>query len=100
MDAKVIKNMGDSQLMVKQLIGEYKCNNLVLMEFLELAHSLLQQFTKIKFSHVPLSDNEVANKLAQQALRFRLEVNDINNIEFAKTSKLEVKIGDKNSSSI
>ena len=32
MDAKVIKILGDSQLMIKQLVGEYKCNNQSLLE--------------------------------------------------------------------
>ena len=49
--------------MIKQLIQDYKCNNLVLMEFLDLAHSLLQQFAEVTISHVPKSDNEVANEL-------------------------------------
>ena len=42
MKAKVMKILGDSQLVVKWLIGEYKYINLVLMKFMELAHSLLQ----------------------------------------------------------
>ena len=32
MGAKVIKFLGDSQLMIKQLIREYKCNNPTLTE--------------------------------------------------------------------
>ena len=42
METKVIKILGDSQLVIKHLIGEYKCNNHILIEFLDLAHSLLQ----------------------------------------------------------
>ena len=57
MDAKVIKITGDSLLVVKQLVGEYKCNNPVLMEFLELARSLLQQFAEVTICCVPQSDN-------------------------------------------
>ena len=38
--------------MVKQLVGGYKCNNPVLMKFLELAHSQLQQFAEVTISHV------------------------------------------------
>ena len=53
MDAKVITIMKDSQLVIKQLIGEYKFNNLTLMESLELARILLQQFTEVIISHIP-----------------------------------------------
>ena len=51
--------------MIKQLIGEYKSNNPTLMESLELACILLQQFTEVIISHIPRSDNEIANELAQ-----------------------------------
>ena len=53
MDSKVIKIIRDSQLVVKQLVKEYKCNNPVLMELLELARSLLQQFAEVTISHIP-----------------------------------------------
>ena len=70
--------------MVKQLVREYKCNNPVLMEFLELDRSILQQFAEVTISHIPRSDNEVANKLAPQVSRFWLGLNEINNIEVIK----------------
>ena len=55
---------------MKQLIREYKCINLTLMEMLDRARSLLQQFAEVTIFHVLRSDNEVANELAQQASRF------------------------------
>ena len=54
------------------------------MEFLELARSLLQQFAKVIISHDLRNDNETTNELAQQASRFWLGMNEINNIEIAK----------------
>ena len=77
--------------MNKQLIGEYKYNNPVLIRLLDLARSLLQQFAKVAISHVPQSDNEVANKLAQQASTFWLGLSEINNIEITKTQQGENK---------
>ena len=50
--------------MVKQLVRDYKCNNATLMEFLESACTLLQQFAKVAIFHIPWSDNEYANELA------------------------------------
>ena len=70
--------------MVKQLVMEYKCNSPILMEFLELARSLLQQFAEVTILYVPQNDNEVANELAQQAFGFRLGLNKINNVDVAK----------------
>ena len=54
------------------------------MEFLDLARSLLQQCAEITISHVPRSDNEVANELALQASSFRLGLNEINSKDIAK----------------
>ena len=65
MDAKMIKILGDSQPVIKQVIGEYKCNNPTLMKSLEIARALLEQFTEVTISHVPQNDNETANDLAQ-----------------------------------
>ena len=42
MEAKVFKILGDSQLIIKQLVAEYKCKNPALMELLDLARSMLQ----------------------------------------------------------
>ena len=56
--------------MIKQLVGEYKWYNLTLMESLELAHILLQQVFEVRISHVPWSDNEIANEFTQQAFDF------------------------------
>ena len=84
MGAKVMKILENSQLVVRQLIGDYKCNNPILMKFLEVAHSLLQQFAEVTISHVPRSDNEVANELAQQASRFQLGMNEVNNKKIAE----------------
>ena len=61
------------------------------MELLDLAHSLLQSFVEVTISHVPQSDNEVANELAQQAFSFRLGLNKINNIDIAKAQPRENK---------
>ena len=61
------------------------------MEFLELAHYLLQQFAKLTISHVPRNDNEAANNLAQQASGFWLRMNEINNIKIAEAQPEENK---------
>ena len=83
-EAKVIKILGDSQLVFEQLIGEYKCNNPTLMNLLNLARTLLQQFAEVTITHVPWNNNEVANELAQQASGFWLESNEVNAIDLVQ----------------
>ena len=54
------------------------------MELLSQAHSLLQQFAKVTISHVLW-----ANELAKQASGFRLELNEINNVDVAEVQPKE-----------
>ena len=61
------------------------------MDLLHLACSLLQQFTEVTIFHVPRSNNEVANELAQQASSFRLRSNEVNNIYVAEAQLKENK---------
>ena len=56
--------MGDSQLVVNQLLGEYKCNSPILEEYLEEAKGLLEDFANVIISHIPRTSNKVANDLA------------------------------------
>lgn len=58
----------DSELVVKQLNGEYKVKNKDLMPlFLEI-NNLRKQFKKITFSHVRREFNKEADKLANMAM--------------------------------
>jgi ribonuclease HI len=58
----------DSELVVKQLNGEYKVKNKDLMPlFLEISN-LRKQFKKITFSHVRREFNKEADKLANMAM--------------------------------
>ena len=91
MEAKFIKIFRDSQLMIKQLIWEYKCNDPALIELLDLARTLQQQFVEVTISHIPRSDNEVVNELAQQASRFWLGLNEVNNLDIVETQPRENK---------
>jgi ribonuclease HI len=58
----------DSELVVKQLNGEYKVKNKDLMPlFLEISN-FKKQFKKITFSHVRREFNKEADKLANMAM--------------------------------
>ncbi len=58
----------DSELLVKQLSGEYRVKMATLQPLHEEAQRLAQEFSKIEFKHIPRSDNYRADALVNTAL--------------------------------
>ncbi len=58
----------DTELVVKQIKGEYKIKNEGLKDYFIELWNLTQDFKKVTFSHVPRSKNRGADKLVNQAL--------------------------------
>ena len=58
----------DSELMIKQLKGEYKVKNEALKKLYLEAKSLASQFKSLSYIHVPRELNKRADKLANLAL--------------------------------
>lgn len=58
----------DSQLMIRQLRGEYKIKNKKLAELKNNVDKLIGSFKKVKFVHIPRELNKEADKLANKAL--------------------------------
>ncbi|XP_016192698.1 uncharacterized protein LOC107633604 [Arachis ipaensis] len=67
-----VQILGDSQLVLKQLSKEFKCNNEKLQKYLTTDRELLTSFRKVFLVHIPRIHNEIANKLAQIASRYRI----------------------------
>ncbi|ARS90595.1 ribonuclease HI [Natrarchaeobaculum aegyptiacum] len=59
---------GDSELIVKQVHGEYNTNNPTLREKRVTVHELLRAFDEWTLEHVPRDVNEHADELANKAL--------------------------------
>ncbi|QFU84045.1 ribonuclease HI [Natronorubrum aibiense] len=59
---------GDSELIVKQVRGEYDTNNPELREHRVTAHELLSAFDEWTLEHVPREVNDRADRLANEAL--------------------------------
>ncbi|WP_410765449.1 ribonuclease HI [Haloferax sp. DFSO60] len=59
---------GDSQLIVKQVRGEWNTNNPELRERRVKVHELLQNFDRWSLEHVPREINDRADSLANEAL--------------------------------
>ncbi|XP_073294467.1 uncharacterized protein [Primulina huaijiensis] len=70
--AKDVLIIGDSQLVLKQIYGEYKCSSLALAPYFTAASQLLDDFEDVTFHHVPRQDNWAADELAQIASGLRM----------------------------
>ncbi|GKV04468.1 hypothetical protein SLEP1_g16622 [Rubroshorea leprosula] len=68
----MVEVIGDSQLVLKQLSGEYKCTSLALAPYFALAVQLLEEFDDVSIRHVPRDENYEANEMAQIASGLRI----------------------------
>jgi ribonuclease HI len=58
----------DSQLIIRQLQGQYKVRAPQLLGLYEEAREFLRQFRRTELVHVPREENKLADALANQAL--------------------------------
>jgi ribonuclease HI len=60
--------ISDSELMVKQMRGEYRVRNAALMELNEEAEALARKLGTVEYRHVKRAHNELADKLVNEVL--------------------------------
>ena len=65
--ATTVEIFGDSQLVIKQLTGEFKCLNEQLAKYCAITKKLLGQFEDATLTHIVRDENMEANFLAQTA---------------------------------
>ena len=58
----------DSELVVRQLNGQYKVKNAGLKMYWQEIQELIERFEEVKFSYVPREKNKEADKLVNQVL--------------------------------
>jgi ribonuclease HI len=58
----------DSELLVKQMKGEYRVKNPGLQPLYEEARALVRQIGRVKFEHVRREQNKEADRLANEAM--------------------------------
>ena len=75
--AKKIVIRGDSELIIKQMRGEYRVKNPDMKQLYDEAQFLLHQFDQAKIEHNLRHKNETADKLANLAMDRRVEVTDV-----------------------
>jgi ribonuclease H / adenosylcobalamin/alpha-ribazole phosphatase len=63
-----VEVVSDSELLVKQMRGEYKVKNEALRELSLQAARLARQLDKVEYRHVRRAHNELADRLVNEAL--------------------------------
>lgn len=65
----------DSQLVVRQMIGEYKIKNVGLIPLVKEAQELIRRMAagKVSFHHIPREENKEADALANEAIDKRVK---------------------------
>lgn len=58
----------DSELMIRQLKGEYRVKNEFLRPLYERARKMLEAFESVRLTHVPREQNREADRLSNEAI--------------------------------
>ncbi|XP_050221468.1 uncharacterized protein LOC126671723 [Mercurialis annua] len=72
--AKAINVRGDSLLVIKQVIGEFKCESELLVRYCNKAKHLIQGFQDTKLEYTERADNGIANDLAQHGSGYKMNL--------------------------
>ena len=65
---EALELVSDSELMVKQMRGEYRVKNEGLKPLFEEAQSLARKLGRVEYRHVKRAHNEIADRLVNEAL--------------------------------
>jgi ribonuclease HI len=68
LDATILEFRLDSELVVKQLNGQYKVKNERIAVLWGKVRELEKQFKQVSYNHIPREQNKEADKLVNQAL--------------------------------
>ena len=71
-----IRVRGDSELVIKQMRGEYRVKNPALKQLFDQAQILVDRFESVGFEHNFREHNSLADKLANLAMDRKADVND------------------------
>jgi ribonuclease HI len=63
-----VEVVSDSELLVKQMRGEYKVKNEALRELVDEAEALARRVGKVRYTAVRREHNELADRLVNEAL--------------------------------
>ena len=86
---------GDSELIVKQMRGEYRVRNADLKELHDEAQTLLYEFEDSKFEHNLRHKNKLADKLANLAMDRKAEVIEVDESPLDVPAAVATEAGDR-----
>lgn len=92
--AKRIHIRGDSELIVKQMRGEYRVKNADLRDLYDEAQSLYHQFDEAKIEHNYRHKNALADRLANLAMDRKAEVTEAEEAPLDAPAPPEPRAGD------
>jgi ribonuclease HI len=75
--AKNLIVRGDSELVIKQMRGEYRVKNPALKDLYEKARGLVADFQSVKFEHNLRHHNSLADRLANLAMNRQADVDEV-----------------------
>lgn len=67
-DIREVEVYMDSQLVVRQILGEYKVKNERMIPFYNMSKALIKLFDSFKITHVKRAENKKADELANKAM--------------------------------
>jgi ribonuclease HI len=90
--AKKILVRGDSELVIKQMRGEYRVKNPALKQLYAQAARLADEFDSVRYEHNFREDNSLADRLANLAMDKKTMISDADDLPFkAPAAKLPSK---------
>jgi ribonuclease HI len=95
--AKRIVIRGDSELVIRQMLGQYRVKNPDLKLLYDDAQSLIHEFEDAKIEHNLRHKNELADKLANLAMDRKRDVTDIDESPIDVPSPTALQAGDQQS---
>lgn len=92
--ARRIHIRGDSELVIKQMLGEYRTKHPDLQPLNREAQSLAAQFEQVTFEHNLREKNALADKLANLAMDRKADVTDAEETTVDVPAPVESRVGD------
>jgi ribonuclease HI len=93
--AKKVVVRGDSELIVRQMNGEYRVKNADLRPLYEEAQDLISEFDEARIEHNYREDNSLADKLANLAMDRKRDVTDVDESPLEAPEAVATQKGDR-----
>jgi len=92
--AKKVLIRGDSELIIRQMLGQYRVKNADLKELYDEAQALYRQFAEAKIEHNYREKNELADRLANMAMDRKADVTDAEDSPLTTPEAIAPETGD------